>query len=99
MRRKLSHRGNLEIHLKNQGSSDICMSLHTLQTIHKINDKIRSTRHYNFLKHIPIQKWDINRPHTSGHHPRGSESRLQQTEYHIWIIYTSLHRYCQQYQT
>ena len=67
----------------NQGVSEMWMSLHTLQEIHKINDKIPLTRHNNLFKHVTIKKWNIKQPHTSVHHPRLLKSRLQQTEDHI----------------
>ena len=65
-----AHQGHKEIHTDNQGSSEIWMSIHFLKEIHKINDEIPGTRHDNMFKHIPIQKWDIERPHPNGHHPR-----------------------------
>ena len=77
MRRKRAHQGHREIHPDNQGASNMWMSLHTLQEIHKINDKISGTRHDNLLKHAPIPKWDIKRPQTSGHHPRVLKYILQ----------------------
>ena len=64
--------GHLDIHLDNQGASKMWMSLHTLQEIHKINDDISGKRHDNLFKHVLIQKWDIKKPHPSGHHPRVS---------------------------
>ena len=46
------------------------MSLYILQEIQKINDDISGTRHDNLFRHVPIQKWDIKKPHPSRHHPR-----------------------------
>ena len=77
MHRKLAHQGHREIRPDNQGSSEVWMSLHTLQEIQKINDEISSTRHDKLFKHIPIQKWDTKQPQPSGHHPRVPKSRLQ----------------------
>ena len=77
MRRKLAHWGHLEIHPDNQGASEIWMLLHTLQEIQKINDKILGTIHDNLFKPVPIQKWYINRPHTSVHLSRVPKSILQ----------------------
>ena len=37
----------------------MCISLHTLQEIEKINDEIYGTSHDNLFKRVPIQKWDI----------------------------------------
>ena len=82
-----------EIGTANQVASEMWVSLHTSQAIHKINDNISGTRHDKML---PYKKWDIKRPHTSGHHPRVPESILQQTEDHIWSIFTSLHMHYQQ---
>ena len=53
------------------------ISLHNLQEIHIINDNIPCKKHDNLFKHVPIQKWDIKRPQTSGHHPRVSKYILQ----------------------
>ena len=69
---KLSHRGHQDIHPDNQGASERWISLHTLQEIQKINDNITGTRHDNLFKYVTIQKWDIKKPHPSGHHPRVS---------------------------
>ena len=75
------------------------MSLHTLQEIHKINDDITGTRQDNLFKFVTVKKRDIKQPQPSSHNSRVPESRLQQTEDHIWRICTSLHRHYQKYKT
>ena len=77
MRRKREYCGHREILPENQEASEIWMSLHTLQEIHKIDDKISGTRHDNFFKHVPIQKWDVKRPQHSCHGPRVPKYRLK----------------------
>ena len=62
-----------------------------LTRIHRINENIPGTRHDNLFKHVPIQKWDIKKPHPRGNNPRVPKNRLQQTEYHIWSICTSIY--------
>ena len=56
MRRKRAHRGHQDIHLDNQGASDMWMSLHILQEIHNINGEIYGTRYDKLFKHVTIQK-------------------------------------------
>ena len=94
---KWEYQRHWDIHPGNQGASEMCMSLHTLQWINKTNENIPGTRHDNFFKYVPIQKWDIKKPQPSDHHPRVPKYRLQQTEDHIWSICTSLHRHYKQY--
>ena len=83
MHRKLAHQGYQDIHLYNQGESEMCISLHTIHEIHNINDEIPGARYDNLFKNVPIQKWDIKLPQPSVHHPRVPELRFQQIEDHI----------------
>ena len=53
MRRKLAHQVHQEIYLDNQVSSDMRMSLNTLQEIYKINDEILGKIHDNFFNILP----------------------------------------------
>ena len=69
-----------------------------LTKIHKINDKIPSTRHDNLPEHDPIPKSYIKRPHPRGNHTRVPKLRLKQAKDNIWSIYTILYRHHQQYQ-
>ena len=43
------------IHPINHGASEICITLHTIQKFHKVNDNISNSRHGNLPEHFTLE--------------------------------------------